>query len=152
MLDQYFPPREKRKGLYPGNFKEVQRAYRQRSAKNALEAAEVALAKSPDRVKQVTREVMKTNESTAIKDSIDINNRLIGEVLVEMQQLNMLLAQLVRVTAAKDFKENINDAEIGTQTYRSRIEGINVTKEKPYGKVQPFRKRSYDPFAEILGK
>ena len=145
LLDKHFAPEGTENRF---NYNEMKRAYQQRSFKNALESAELILAKAVTRSEEVSREVVKINETTAMKDSIDVNSRLNGEILIELQKTNMLLAQLVRVNAAQQYQGTVNRAQIGNSTYKNRAKQINFTNERTEDFVLPSGRKAKDFFKE----
>lgn len=109
LLDQTFVPFGK--NIDRRNYEEVKESYRQRSYKSAISSAELVLNKYPDRAASLSKTVMQINTTDKLKDSVDLMARLIGEMLVEQQKTNVLLAQLVRSNASSKFeglKENVS--------------------------------------------
>jgi hypothetical protein len=94
------------------NYAKVSAAYRQRGRKSALQSSEKYLYKAPKRLEQITDLVLQINESQSIKDSTDINNRLMAEILLEVVQLNIATSKLLKVQAAEGFDGEIMNAEV----------------------------------------
>jgi len=128
------------------NYNQVKEAYQQRAYKGALETAELVIANSEDRAKDIEREVMKINITNQQKDSIDVLARLVGEMLVEQQKTNLLLAQIARSSASDRFIGEVQDAKVGTDTYRSKAMKANFTSDSPSDFTLPSGKKGYDPF------
>ncbi|MBT4989367.1 MAG: hypothetical protein HOM96_02365 [Rickettsiales bacterium] len=78
----------------------LRKQYRQRSYKSALETAETHVNNAADRIDQVASIVSLIDVTQTQKDAIDVNNRLMAEMLVEVQKTNLLLAQIVRVNSS----------------------------------------------------
>ena len=94
-LDDIFTPKNKSPRDRELN-KERRGAYTQRSLKAALLESEAAIGStiaSMEKLEQLMREI---DETETLKDSQDLSNRLLGEVVATQNKIIILLAQLTR--------------------------------------------------------
>ena len=111
-----------------GNYAKIAASYRQRGKKSALQSSEKYMYKTPERLQQITDLALKINESNSIKDSSDINNRLLSEILLEIVQQNIMISKLLKIQAAEGFEGEILDAKVynsdKTKTRNERLKPI----------------------------
>lgn len=77
--------------------------YRDNANKGALQYAEYTLNKMPQSLERIQQLSGQINQTTTIKDSQDLTNRYLAELLGSMNQMLMLQGQLVRAQSAADF-------------------------------------------------
>lgn len=80
------------------------KTYHQNTLKASIIFAEMILSSSKIRVLQITSLANDIDGTTQIKEAIDVNNRLILELLLESRNTNLLLANLIKSQAAKDYE------------------------------------------------
>lgn len=75
--------------------------------KLSLIFSEMILNTSRNRISQITALGNDVDSTTSIKEAMDVNNRLILELLMETRNLNLLLAHQLRLQSGKDFQGDI---------------------------------------------
>ncbi len=123
LIDQIVPKRGTKNRK---NYQRVKNAFGQRSAKSSLESAELYIQTYPDKLQEFSDIAMKGNETKSLKDSVDVNNRLIAELLMEQAKTNLLIAKMMKLQALKNFTgedhnakmENYTDAERSGWKYK----------------------------------
>jgi len=70
--------------------------YRQRSIRAALEGSESLIALQQERFKKINELADEIDNTETVKEAIDLNNRLLGEILMVQQTALLLQAQYVR--------------------------------------------------------
>jgi hypothetical protein len=77
--------------------------FRQLSLKGAIEAAETTLAGQEASLEKFEELAGKIDETETLKDSMDLQSRLLNELIIIQQRSLMLLAQLVRAESAMQY-------------------------------------------------
>ena len=112
IVDQIVPPYGDEKIRDIRNYGKYAESYRQRGRKSALQSSERYIHTAEDRIQQVTDVALKVNETQSIKDSMDMNNRLLSELLLEIVKQNVMMARLLKVEASDGYDGEIKDAKI----------------------------------------
>lgn len=129
LIDQHFPPMNKANRK---SYRKRSSAYHQQAQKSALKVAELTINNADKRRREVEHEVQKINTTQSVKDSQDLNNRLVGEMLLELQKTNILLAQLARAQSTSQFRGIRPDTEVSTMTDRERARAGNIVPQSSY--------------------
>ena len=105
------------------NYEKVHQAYVERARKSAIESAELYINNAPERIQQVTDTAMIINETNSLKDSVDLNNRLVAELLRERVEGNIMLAKYIKIDAATHFSGEVHPSQdkVGTDTYEEYL-------------------------------
>jgi len=96
--------------------------YKADSYKSALELSEFFLNNAPKEVEDMSKVVTDIENTQNVKEAMDVNNRLLSEVLFTLQKQNQLLAQLVRTESASKYEGNIENATTKTETRTQEVQ------------------------------
>jgi len=97
--------------------------YKADSYKSALELSEFFLNNAPKEVEDMSKIASDMENTQNVKEAMDVNNRLLSEVLFTLQKQNQLLAQLVRTESASKYEGNIETATTKTETRTQEVQG-----------------------------
>lgn len=88
------------------------RKYQQNAIKSSLVLSEMIINSSKQRGIEISSLSAEVDNNNSIKEAIDVNNRILLELLLETRNSNLLLANLTRAMAAKEYVgEIITDPE-----------------------------------------
>ena len=79
-----------------GQTEQQRKQYQQRSIRSALEGAEVLINLQDERFRKIEELAAEIDQTETLKDAIDLNNRLLGEILLVQQQALLLQSQYIR--------------------------------------------------------
>lgn len=82
--------------LKRGQTERQRKQYQQRSIRGALEGAEILINLQDERFRKIEELAAEMDETETLKDAMDLNNRLLGEILLVQQQALLLQSQYVR--------------------------------------------------------
>jgi hypothetical protein len=80
------------------------KAFQQQSIKSALIFAEMISNNTKYQLSQVSALAGDIDGTNTLKEALDVNNRLVLELLLEIRNTNLILANLVRLNAAEKFE------------------------------------------------
>jgi hypothetical protein len=92
-LEKAFPAKEEKDGELSSPIRDH---YQQAAMRDSLVAAEATINGAKTRQAQAEKAIYTVDATQTQKDALDVNNRLLSEVLLEMQRNNLLVAHLVR--------------------------------------------------------
>jgi len=106
-LDLIFPPIKVKipnvtSGKQDNSF--VKKAWQQNNIKTSIIFAEMMLSSSKTRISQIASLANDIDSTTTVKEAMDVNSRLILELIVETRNVNLLLANLIKIQSSKDFE------------------------------------------------
>lgn len=85
----------------------AKKSYQQNSIKAAAIFSEMILSGSKSRVSQIKALANDIDGTSTLKEALDVENRLIIELLIEARNTNILLANMTKIMAAKDYEGSI---------------------------------------------
>ena len=77
--------------------------YQQGALRSSIIFSEMIINSSKQKVSQITSLASDIDGTTKLKEGIDVNSRLLLEILTETRNTNLLLANLIKAIAAKEY-------------------------------------------------
>lgn len=77
--------------------------YQQNAAKLSMILSEMVISSAKQRSSEITALASEIDAATKLKESIDVNNRILLEILLETRNTNLLLATAIKANLSKDF-------------------------------------------------
>jgi hypothetical protein len=90
--------------LKRGQTEQQRKQYQQRSIRSALEGAEVLISLQDERLNKIEELASEIDNTETLKDAMDLNNRLLGELLLVQQQALLINAQYIRAEQAVNYQ------------------------------------------------
>lgn len=107
-----------------GQNSQQRKDYQQRTVKGALESSEIIIAKTDDRLEKIGSLVNAIDSTESLKDAVDLNNRLLGEILMVQQQLLLLQSQYVRANTAMNYRGTSGADDNAPNKRKNRVRSI----------------------------
>lgn len=79
------------------------RKYQQSSLRASIIFAEMIISGSKQKISQITSLASDIDGTTKLKEGVDVNSRLLLEILTETRNTNLLLANLIKAMASKEY-------------------------------------------------
>jgi len=132
VLDQVYTKEE---SILAATQTETQRKeYRQRAIRAALEGSEALIALQQERFKKINELADEIDNTETVKEAIDLNNRLLGEILMVQQTALLLQAQYVRAEQSlkysnADSTQSLDDPNTGQYNDFIKKSGTRAAKK-----------------------
>ncbi len=82
----------------------MQQSHKQATTRSALATAELSIANTDKRFRELAELTAEIDGTQSLKDAADMANKLLLKILMAVEELTNLQAQLVRMEAAKNYK------------------------------------------------
>jgi len=99
--------------------------YQQNAAKLSMILSEMVISSAKQRSSEITALANEIDGATKLKESIDVNNRILLEILLETRNTNLLLATTIKANLAKDFVGSLtpDNSDSGKDKVKDFYEG-----------------------------
>jgi hypothetical protein len=105
--------------------RDMQNTHKQTTTLAALEAAELSIARADKNFTELADLANEIDITTSLKDSSDMSNKLLLKILMAVEELKNLEAQLLRMQAAKYYRGLKRKAKLTPKT-RSAAEKLQL--------------------------
>ncbi len=118
LLRQVFSTKDDRRRAA---YEPLRRKYHSDSLMSALQLSEIVINNVEENLDRISNSASSADTSNNIKEALDVNNSLLVQVVASLNQTNQLLAHLVRIQSAKDFRGEYDSAEKLERTHAEQV-------------------------------